>query len=675
MIFLLHFLKILLSFFNCTLLIQLTTFFISGMASGRPRHSGWLGNNFQFMIDPETKRAAAYCTNCQKIVKNTAAKRLDAHRNICRVRSDGIGNKSPEPQSDAVEVRDAETPSHPPAKNPRYSVQLQGLISEDEDEPDQVNDSISLPMPVLPAFEFDGNESEFSRPSTSFSAQSDSDMSLQFGSPLSPTGSISNRGEGSRSTSPDSAPMNRYADKMTAKESAVNSSNLAKFIFGCNIPLSVVESSHFKAFVKGIRPSYNIPTRKTLSSTLLDQTYEDCLNTTKFGPKSVLLIDGWKNESANTKNVAAMLHNATGGVGFLDAWDISGESETGDKLSELVAMAITRARDVHNTELYAVVSDNAANMVKMGRLVDLWHVTCSSHSGNLLAKSLVSDVLASRVNMVLKGFSGPDIESKLLFHKGHRIILGGDTRWCSYRDAFQCFLTNVPAMKLVLADPSVGSKVSKNVTTLIFDANFIKQVQDGVELFNPVCKLINVCQSTHASLADATEAWLGLELPPGYNNQKKLVDDRKSKALSTYGLVANYLHPSFRGAKLSPEQLDDVDDFLFSELDVEGFKDLHAFKTNAGIFGILKNKQEQQKSTMSSAVFWGMAFRKHPSLATLAEKLNNIPASSAQLERIFSNWSYVHNRIRNRLTFDRSKKLLHVYHALKLKDSATSDEY
>jgi hypothetical protein len=52
----------------------------------------------------------------------------------------------------------------------------------------------------------------------------------------------------------------------------------------------------------------------------------------KFGSHSVLLIDGWKNESANTKYFAAMIHNAAGGLGFLNAWDLSGEKETGDAL-------------------------------------------------------------------------------------------------------------------------------------------------------------------------------------------------------------------------------------------------------------------------------------------------------------------------------------------------------
>jgi hypothetical protein len=59
----------------------------------------------------------------------------------------------------------------------------------------------------------------------------------------------------------------------------------------------------------------------------------------------------------------------------------------------------------------------------------------------------------------------------------------------------------------------------------------------------------------------------------------------------------------------------------------------------------------------------------HPNLAKLAVRLLLIPASSAQLERIFSAWSLIHTPIRNRLTFDKSKKLMHVYYSLRVRDT------
>jgi hypothetical protein len=60
-----------------------------------------------------------------------------------------------------------------------------------------------------------------------------------------------------------------------------------------------------------------------------------------------------------------------------------------------------------------------------------------------------------------------------------------------------------------------------------------------------------------------------------------------------------------------------------------------------------------------------MAKMECPILGDLAIKLLKIPASSAQIERLFSNWGHIHTLLRNRLTFENSKKLVHVYFSLK----------
>lgn len=61
---------------------------------------------------------------------------------------------------------------------------------------------------------------------------------------------------------------------MTMKENEVINLELADFFFGCNIPFAVVESTHFRKLFQKIRPSYKIPTRTTLSTTLLDKSYD-----------------------------------------------------------------------------------------------------------------------------------------------------------------------------------------------------------------------------------------------------------------------------------------------------------------------------------------------------------------------------------------------------------------
>lgn len=67
--------------------------------------------------------------------------------------------------------------------------------------------------------------------------------------------------------------------------------------------------------------------------------------------------------------------------------------------------------------------------------------------------------------------------------------------------------------------------------------------------------------------------------------------------------------------------------------------------------------------------------RQHKQLAELATKLLLIPAATAQLERLFSNWSFVHNKTLNRLSVETSKKLINIYFSLRTNDCSIDDVY
>jgi len=67
-----------------------------------------------------------------------------------------------------------------------------------------------------------------------------------------------------------------------------------------------------------------------------------------------------------------------------------------------------------------------------------------------------------------------------------------------------------------------------------------------------------------------------------------------------------------------------------------------------------------EKDTLTVNSFWSFAKQKYPELADFSNKLLSIPASTAKLERVFSNWSYIHNNLSNRLSPELSKKLLAV---------------
>lgn len=156
---------------------------------------------------------------------------------------------------------------------------------------------------------------------------------------------------------------------------------------------------------------------------------------------------GKMNLAIGTKTIGTMLHGAINKErAYLKAWDFTLLRETAINLADVVDEAINIAKKEFNAKVYCVVSDNASNMGAMGRKVDVWHSTCMSHTGNLLAKSMINQDLNAKVNKVLKEFKNPELEKLVVNAGGKRISTACETRWCSYRDSYRSYIDNLQFM-------------------------------------------------------------------------------------------------------------------------------------------------------------------------------------------------------------------------------------
>ncbi|XP_015118534.1 uncharacterized protein LOC107042145 [Diachasma alloeum] len=444
---------------------------------------------------------------------------------------------------------------------------------------------------------------------------------------------------------------------------------LAEFFFGCNVSFNVVESDLFRRFVKILNPSYKCPSRKKLATKLLDTIHVRVIEKMRYPEpmEGVLLIDGWKNSSANTKNVVCTIQTHDGNSIFLYSWDFSELRETGDELARVIDEAVAMAKEKFNVLIHAVVSDNASAMMRMGRLVEVWHSTCSSHSGNLFLKSLVDSKFAESINKLLREFKTPRAERELKKRKGSRIMLACETRWCSYRDTFRCCLRNLDLMRQLVDEQIV---ILKNINAeLLNDSTLADKLQDYIVLFDLVCELVNKCQASDCKIADAAEYWLSLNVPVDDAKVDATLDARLDKVLQPIALVANFLHPKYQGQKFAHLEVFNakVIEFRNTELGVENPEELEAVKK-------FQNKEKPfeaifNKNVECAKTFWCFIKPYYPALAQLAIKLSNIPSSSAQIERLFSHWAFIHSDLRNRLSVERSMKLVGIYYAFKMQDA------
>lgn len=245
----------------------------------------------------------------------------------------------------------------------------------------------------------------------------------------------------------------------------------------------------------------------------------------------------------------------------------------------------------------------------------------------------------------------------LLQKGGRRVSLACDTRWGSQRDAVKDLLDNLAMMKSVCvdSDDQMGQLVPPSVQQMLFNERFISRLKELLAVLNPICGLIDRFQQNETCAADAVEAWNRCELPAPFQS---LLEARRAMACTPVTLAANVLHPAYRGSTLSQEQRDLVDTYILDNLGASGIESYTQYVKREGVFGNLAGKATSSRS------FWYFC-KGHEELSKFALRLALIPASTAALERMFSSWSYIHTKVRNRLGFERSKKLMYIYFTLR----------
>lgn len=432
---------------------------------------------------------------------------------------------------------------------------------------------------------------------------------------------------------------------------------LSKLFFGCNLPFSVVESQYFKDFLKTLNDEYVPPGAKRLKTTLLDSIYSKLRSNqaSKLPRRGILMLDGWKNSSNNTKQVAVMVKPQFEKELFLKSFDFSSKSADHVALLEAVTEASTMSEKEFNIIPYAFCSDNAAAEVKTGKMSRLISYTCHSHTGNLYLKDIHNEELFSKVHEIMIQFRQSSLETQLKNLGGSSIYLANATRWKGERDEQECFLRNLPFMKTILKTAS-SSIIRKELALRVFDKKFELDVKTEVENLSPICDFIDFAQAKNCSLAESTHKWLELNAPRYHKSAKNIRDEMICKSPA---LIAYALHPKLKGELMNAEMKTRVELEIWSNGRCEDrLEEYHKFKNGTGLYG------DKDALALDPETYWNLMCSSSKNLSDFALDYISLPSSTASLERVFSMWSFVHSKSRNRLSCEKSEKLLYCYHTL-----------
>ena len=137
-----------------------------------------------------------------------------------------------------------------------------------------------------------------------------------------------------------------------------------------------------------------------------------------------------------------------------------------------------------------------------------------------------------------------------------------------------------------------------------------------------------------------------------------------TQALTNEHYEAYALHPKYQGELLDTEERNIVHQWLVNK-NPDFISTLLSFQAKGKPF--LESFFSKLASELDPVTWWRAAQANgiSPEFVNIAIQLLDAPCSSAAIERVFSNFSFIHTKIRNRLGNEKASKMVFCYRFLR----------
>lgn len=468
---------------------------------------------------------------------------------------------------------------------------------------------------------------------------------------------------------------------------------LARAVYVSGTPLNIVQHPLWVEFFKRLRPSFMPPTRRVLSSSLLENEYSkvnsDLCEAIANAPNLNLQCDGW----SNIRNEAIINFIVSKPeplfVEFL-------ETKTNSHSAEYIAGEMAKVIDKYGAKKFFVaIGDNENTMQAALRLLQIefpWIVPlgCISHWLHLFckyimkckkAKKLVSNAMTVVKTVKKSHVLNGEFKQKQK-EKGVAVSLklAGKTRWGSILFCLQSLQKNKSVLQSLAVDEH--SAMPNAVKRLMLSEAFWKNVEYAITIFKPIVSAVTLLESDESliykmhsvvnnlvtnlnQIITTTTFFTAAE----QKQLSKQMSERKASTLKEIHLAATVLNPRSLGHELSQSEKIDAFEFIYKTAINMGLND-------ANVMADLANYQNKEGIWAKPFIWvsvdrvtptlWWKTYAAQTDLGAVAVRILTAPITSAATERSFSTFSWIHNKKRNRLTTERAGKLTYIAHNWRL---------
>lgn len=477
--------------------------------------------------------------------------------------------------------------------------------------------------------------------------------------------------------------------------------------------LRMVDEVEFRKFVEMLNPGYTLPTRKTLSETLLPKVYNKILETVKkeIAKASAICIttDAWTS-IVNDGYIAVTGHFidtemhrlCTVMIGCIEC----DQRHTSANLKSFLEAKFLEWK-IHQ-HVNVIVSDNASNILAAVRQGGWRSLSCYAHTINLVVQSSIAEIseTVNRVKVIVEYFHRSNPAKRKLTEMEDQMNISQlklkqdvPTRWNSTYDMLMRVVRVKEALIATLAimrpDISLPQddwliiekavellKIFYVITVEVSGENYV-----SASKYIVFCKIINwklhryshgnidKIQNLHNALRSQMLARFGeveknmllcesTILDPrfkksGFSDLRNF--ERAASAMKTKIGITSTPEPEVQQPPIPQQMPQPEEDFMWGDFDAEIAVLVPQNPTAAGIVEFDTYMEEPLlRRTDNPLLWWSERKSVYPRLYKYMLKRLNITATSVPCERVFSKAGLTLNERRTRLKTKKLSQLLFI---------------